>query len=67
MQCSSYICKWCITRTKFILSFEGGTTFEFDEAPRAEAKVDIFFYKGQDGVDVDVLQIFNKQLRLVMN
>ena len=32
-------------------------TFEFDEAPRAEAKVDIFFYKGQDGVDVDTADI----------
>ena len=38
-------------------TFEGGTTFEFDEAPRAEAKVDIFFYKGQDGVDVDTADI----------
>ena len=37
--------------------FEGGTTFEFEEAPRAEAKVDIFFYKGQEGVDVDVADI----------
>tara|TARA_B100001989_G_scaffold169696_1_gene122374 strand:- start:27 stop:12893 length:12867 start_codon:yes stop_codon:yes gene_type:complete len=38
-------------------TFEGGTTFEFEEAPRAEAKVDIFFYKGQDGVDVDTADI----------
>ena len=38
-------------------TFEGGTTFEFDEAPRAEAQVDIFFYKGQDGVDVDTADI----------
>ena len=38
-------------------TFEGGTTFEFDEAPRTEAKVDIFFYKGQDGVDVDTADI----------
>ena len=37
--------------------FEGGTTFEFIEAPRPEAKVDIFFYKGQEGVDVDVADI----------
>ena len=37
--------------------FEGGTTFEFIEAPREEAKVDIFFYKGQEGVDVDVADI----------
>ena len=38
-------------------TFEGGTTFEFQEAPRAEAIVDIFFYKGQDGVDVDTADI----------
>ena len=37
--------------------FEGGTTFEFDEAPRKEAKIDIFFYKGQEGVDVDIADI----------
>jgi hypothetical protein len=37
--------------------FEGGTTFEFIEAPRSDAKVDIFFYKGQEGVDVDVADI----------
>jgi len=37
--------------------FEGGTTFEFIEPPRPEAKVDIFFYKGQEGVDVDVADI----------
>ena len=38
-------------------TFEGGTTFEFEEAPRAEAQVDIFFYKGQDGIDVDTADI----------
>ena len=38
-------------------TFEGGTTFEFQEAPRREAVVDVFFYKGQDGVDVDVADI----------
>tara|TARA_B100000575_G_scaffold294411_1_gene310169 strand:+ start:13 stop:12861 length:12849 start_codon:yes stop_codon:yes gene_type:complete len=37
--------------------FEGGTTFQFNEAPKPEAKIDIFFYKGQDGVDVDVVDI----------
>ena len=37
--------------------FEGGTTFEFIEPPKPEAKVDIFFYKGQEGVDVDVADI----------
>ena len=46
-------------------SFEGGTTFTFEEAPTGETspgandhdKVDIFFYKGKDGVDVDIVDI----------
>ena len=46
-------------------TFEGGTTFTFEEAPTGETspgandhdKVDIFFYKGQDGVDVDIVDI----------
>ena len=46
-------------------SFEGGTTFTFEEAPTGETspgandhdKVDIFFYKGQDGVDVDIVDV----------
>ena len=45
--------------------FEGGTTFTFVEAPSGETspgindhdKVDIFFYKGQDGVDVDIVDV----------
>ena len=37
--------------------FQGGTTFDFTEAPRPEAKVDIFFYKGQDGIDIDTADI----------
>ena len=45
--------------------FQGGTTFIFNEAPSGESspgandhdKVDIFFYKGQDGIDVDVVDI----------
>tara|TARA_R100001480_G_scaffold10362_1_gene18894 strand:+ start:4688 stop:17521 length:12834 start_codon:yes stop_codon:yes gene_type:complete len=36
-------------------TFDGGTTFDFEEAPKSEAKVDIFFYKGQDGIDVDIV------------
>ena len=46
-------------------SFEGGTTFTFEEAPTGETspgandhdKVDIFFYKGQDGVDVEIVDV----------
>ena len=45
--------------------FEGGTTFTFVEEPSGETspgindhdKVDIFFYKGQDGVDVDIVDV----------
>ena len=37
--------------------FEGGSTFTFTEPPDPEDKVDIFFYKGQDGVDVEILDI----------
>ena len=36
-------------------TFTGGTTFDFDEAPKSGAVIDIFFYKGQDGVDVDIV------------
>ena len=45
--------------------FQGGTTFTFTEAPTGESspglddhdKVNIFFYKGQEGVDVDVVDV----------
>ena len=32
--------------------FTGGTSFMFMEAPKVNDKVDIFFYLGQDGIDV---------------
>ena len=37
--------------------FQGGTTFDFTEAPRPDSKIDIFFYKGQDGIDIDTADI----------
>ena len=45
--------------------FQGGTTFTFLEAPSGESspgandhdKVDIFFYKGQEGIDVDLVDV----------
>ena len=37
--------------------FEGGTTFTFTEAPSEKDKVDVFFYKGQDGIDVEIVNI----------
>ena len=37
--------------------FEGGRTFTFTEAPDAGDKVDVFFYLGQRGVDVELIDI----------
>jgi len=35
--------------------FEGGTTFTFSQAPKSSDKVDIFFYLGTNGVDVQIV------------
>ena len=37
--------------------FSGGTSFIFTEPPKASDKVDIFFYVGQDGVDVTLVDV----------
>ena len=37
--------------------FEGGTSVTFTQAPNESDKVDIFFYIGQDGVDVTIVNI----------
>ena len=37
--------------------FSGGTSFIFTEPPKASDKVDIFFYLGQDGVDVELIDV----------
>ena len=37
--------------------FQGGTTFKFTEPPDIKDKVDIFFYKGEDGVDVEIVNV----------
>jgi hypothetical protein len=42
---------------KIAYQFEGGTTFTFAEAPSEKDKVDVFFYKGQDGIDVEIVNI----------
>lgn len=41
----------------YAYNFEGGTSFEFTEAPSPSDKVDIFFYKGTDGVDVTQVSV----------
>ena len=38
-------------------TFEGGTSFIFKEAPLESDKIDIFFYLGQDGVDVITVNV----------
>ena len=38
-------------------NFEGGTTFQFTEAPKAEDKVDVFFYRGTRGEDSSEVNI----------
>ena len=37
--------------------FTGGTSFIFSEAPSESDKVDVFFYKGQDGVDISIINV----------
>ena len=41
-----------LQKPKESYQFEGGSTFTFTEPPDSGDKVDIFFYKGQDEVDV---------------
>jgi hypothetical protein len=38
-------------------TFEGGTSFVFDQAPSESDKIDIFFYLGQDGIDVIIVDV----------
>ena len=38
-------------------TFEGGTSFIFEQAPSNSDKIDIFFYLGQDGVDVVIVDV----------
>tara|TARA_Y100000741_G_scaffold47594_1_gene32803 strand:+ start:10 stop:3420 length:3411 start_codon:yes stop_codon:yes gene_type:complete len=37
--------------------FQGGTTFTFTEAPLDSDKVDIFFFLGQLGVDIEIVDV----------
>ena len=46
-----------LQKPKESYQFEGGSTFLFNEPPDSGDKVDIFFYKGQDGVDVIIKDI----------
>ena len=57
---------------KFSYQFEGGATFTFTTPPDPEDKVDIFFYKGQDGIDVEIIDVqesikIGDELRITRN
>ena len=41
----------------YAYQFTGGTSFVFTEAPRENDKVDVFFYVGQQGVDVGITTV----------
>ena len=43
--------------------FFGGTTFEFTEPPKASDKVDIFFYIGQNGIDITIIDV-NENIKI---
>ena len=54
----------------YAYTFEGGSSFIFTEAPQPQDKVDIFFYVGQEGVDVtrvDVKETIKKGDDLTIN
>ena len=46
-----------LQKPKSSYQFEGGSTFIFNEPPDSGDKVDVFFYKGQEGVDVIIKDI----------
>jgi hypothetical protein len=41
-----------IQQPGYAYRFSGGTSFEFTEPPKTSDKVDIFFYVGENGVDI---------------
>ena len=41
----------------YAYNFTGGTSFQFTRPPRINDKVDIFFYLGQEGVDVEIIRV----------
>ena len=46
-----------IQKPKYAYTFEGGTSFKFTEPPKPSDKVDIFFYVGQIGVDISLIDV----------
>ena len=46
-----------IQTPNYAYQFFGGTSFTFTEPPDTNDKVDIFFFKGQDGIDIKIVDI----------
>jgi len=46
-----------IQQPGYAYRFLGGTSFEFTEPPKSSDKVDIFFYLGQNGIDITIIDI----------
>jgi hypothetical protein len=46
-----------IQEPTYAYKFFGGTSFEFTEPPKSSDKVDIFFYIGQNGVDISLIDV----------
>lgn len=46
-----------IQEPSYAYRFFGGTSFEFTEPPKSSDKVDIFFYIGQNGVDISLIDV----------
>ena len=43
--------------------FDGGSSFEFVEAPLPQEEIDIYFYKGKDGIDSQLVTDINESIR----
>ena len=46
-----------IQEPSYAYRFFGGTSFEFTEPPKGSDKVDIFFYIGQNGIDISLIDV----------
>ena len=46
-----------IQQPGYAYQFSGGTSFEFTEPPKTSDKVDIFFYVGENGVDITLIDV----------
>ena len=43
--------------------FEGGSSFEFTSAPLPQEDIDVYFYKGKEGIDSQIVTDINESIR----